>query len=409
MSEDKKATGTALTYHQTQLRVRRNLIIQEELAQRGGREVLNVPIVVGPTGGGKTAMAEEEAHTFGLPLRAINNGENSDPCDVSGVPVPSMIRKLMAEGTNGEKVEAGGEYMAWILNQYAAESCARGVFLFFDDIDKAPPPVQGALLGILGNRYFRDKAIHKDTLIMGAGNRVEDDMYANQISESLRTRATLIEMMPDVRSFIEYGVATGRIHPIVLGFLQYKPEYLHKWMDGVSRFPTPRGWREVTVHLEMFPDPFEDVFGNGSKDNWRQIVSEKCGTPVSKDFWGWFKIIRQINVKDLLETGKINKVMLVDDNKAPVDKRMSQYAAVFAIASELNSHGVKKAYIGLNEIFDADNKDGIEKEMRIALAVQLSRSVRNEVGKLFPKAANEMMSQIIPLDRPKKMVQGAAT
>ena len=124
MSEDKKATGTALTYHQTQLRVRRNLIIQEELAQRGGREVLNVPIVVGPTGGGKTAMAEEEAHTFGLPLRAINNGENSDPCDVSGVPVPSMIRKLMAEGTNGEKVEAGGEYMAWILNQYAAESCA---------------------------------------------------------------------------------------------------------------------------------------------------------------------------------------------------------------------------------------------------------------------------------------------
>lgn len=406
MSEDKKASSSALTYHQAQLRVRRNLLIQESLAQKGGREVLNVPIILGPTGGGKTAMAEEEADTFGLPLRAINNGENSDPCDVSGVPVPTMIRKFMVEGTEGEKKEAGGEYMAWILNQYAAESCARGVFLFFDDIDKAPPPVQGALLGILGNRYFRDKPIHKDTLIMGAGNRVEDDMYANQISESLRTRATIIEMMPDVRSFVEYGIATGKIHPIVLGYMQFKPEHLHMWMDGVSRFPTPRGWREVTVHFEEFPDPFEDIFGNGAKNNWQQIVAEKCGIPVSKNFWGWYKIIRQINVKDLLETGKINQVMLVDDNKAPVDKRMAQFAAIFAIASELNTKGVKKSYVGLDYIFDASNKDGIEKEMRIALAVQLSRSVRTEIGTMFPKAANEMLSQIIPLDRPKRVVMG---
>lgn len=404
MSDPKMASGRELSFHQTRIRVRRNLIIQSQLADAGEREVMNTPCVLGPTGAGKTAMAEAEAEEFALPLRAINNGENSDPTDVSGVPVPTMIRKLMLEGTDGEKREAKGEYMAWVLNRYAAEACEHGVFLFFDDLDKAPPPVQGALLGIIGNRKFRDHSIHKHTVIMCAGNRVEDDMYANQISESLRTRVSVIEMKPDVVSFSEYGAATGKIHPIVLGFLQYKPDYLHKWMDGASRFPTPRGWREVTVHFNEFPEPFEDTFGDGAKDNWRQVVAEKCGDPVSKDFWGWYKIIRQINVKELLETGKIKKLMLLDDNKKPVDHRMAQFAAIFAIASELNTKGVKKTHQGLDLIFDENNPDGIEKEMRIALAVQLARPVRNDIGKMFPKAANEMLAQIVPLARPKGKV-----
>ena len=92
---------------------------------------------------------------------------------------------------------------------------------------------------------FRDQRVHPHTLMMCAGNRTDDDMYANQISESLRTRATIIEMKPDVVSFSEYATKTGKIHPMVIGFLQYKPEYLHRWIDGASRFPTPRGWRGV--------------------------------------------------------------------------------------------------------------------------------------------------------------------
>ena len=96
--------------------------------------------------------------------------------------------------------------------------------------------------------------------------------------------------------------------------------------------------------------------------------------------------------------------MLVDDDKKNVDRRMSQFAAIFAIAQELNNNGVKKAYAGLDSIFDKNNPDGIEKEMRIALTVQLSRSVRTEIGKMFPKAANEMLEMIVPLDAPKKKV-----
>lgn len=390
-----------LTYREAHIRVRKNLIIQSILAERGEREVLNVPCVLGPTGGGKTSMGEIEANEFGLQPLAINNGENSDPTDVVGVPVPSMIRTLMHEGTASERIEAKGQYMAWVLNRYAAMACDHGVFLFLDDIDKAPPEIQGALLGIIGNRMFRDQKIHPHTMIMCAGNRTGDDILANELSESLKTRISIIEMRPDLASFCEYGTRTGKIHPTILGFLNYKPEYLHKWIEGVSRFPTSRGWREVTVHFEEYPDPFEDIYGNGSRDNWFQIVAEKCGAPVGRDFWGWYKIIRQIDVKELLRTGMINKTSLRDDNNKPVDAKMAQFAAIFAIASELNTNGVKASYAGLDFIFDSQNPNNIEKEMRVALAVQLSREVRSDIGRMFPKSANEMMAAVVPLPKPR--------
>lgn len=387
-----------LTYHQTHIRVRRNLCQQSQLAHAGDSEVLNISCVLGPVGSGKTAMAAEEASAFGLDLLAINNGENSDPTDVSGVPVPGQLRDLDYGGegeVSPELKNAKGQYMEWALNRYAAEACARPVFLFFDDIDKAPEPVQGALLGIMGNRRFRHKQIHPGTLIMAAGNRTEDDRLANDLTESLRTRLTIHEMKPDVQSFTEYAHRTKRIHEVILGFLGYKPEYLHKRIDGANRFPTPRSWREATVHLNEYPDPFEDVYGDKSKSNWHDIISEKCGDPVGKDFWAWFKVVRNIKVDELLTTGII-PTKIKNERGEDVEGRMAQFAAMFAISSELNARGVKKAYKGLDTIFDANNKQGIDPDMRIALAMQLTRETRKDIGTMFPGAANAMMAAIAP-------------
>ena len=386
-----------LTYWQAQTRVHENLKIQSKLAIANDSEVLNAPCLMSGVGGGKTSRAREEAQRFELPLRAINNGENSDPTDVSGVPVPWSIRQLMSSGTESEKKDAKGEYMMWVLNRYAEEACQEGVFLFLDDIDKAPPPIQGALLGIIGNRRFRDRAIHPHTLIMAAGNRTTDDIFAHQISESLKTRLTIIEMEPDVISFCDYGLRTGRIHEMVRGFLMYKPEYLHKWMDGVNRFPTPRGWREVSVHFEESPDAFADTLKTGDKDNWKTIVAEKCGDPVSKDFWGWYKIIRNVDVDTVLRTGVIDTSVKDADGK-PADKRMAEFATIFAVAQKLNNQGVKKEYVGLNTLFDNNNKNGISKEMRVALAVQLKRAVRTQIASMFTKAADQMMAVLVPTE-----------
>jgi len=337
-------------------------------------------------GGGKTSIARGFAIEFGLQLCAINSGENSDATDLSGVPVPSRIV------SKEDKIP----YMQWVLNRYAATACSEPVFLFFDDLDKAPPPVQSALLGITATRMFRDQKIHPGTLIMGAGNRIDDDINANEISESLRTRMTIIEMSPDVISFSNYGVSSGEIHPAVIGYLQYKPEHLYKHETGVNRFPCPRGWWEVSQQFRLFPDAEEDLFSNGAKDNWKGIVDRKCGSHIGNDFWAWYQVISKVDIKGILSGS--SRLQQGSDN----DRRMSQFAAIFAISQELNLRGVKAEYIGL-PTFVTD----LDPEMRVAFVVQISQKVRVSISTMFPAAANTMMAQIVQSQNGKSRLQGA--
>lgn len=380
MAEARRAYG----FEQAEILVRRELEMQTHLVQKGVQQPLNVPLLLGPVGGGKTAIASRACDHYGLTLLAINCGENSDATDISGVPVPSMIQHLMEHGTEEEKTGARGAYMEWVLNRYASLACVQPGFLFFDDVDKAPPVVQGALLGVTANRRFRDKKLHEGTLIMGAGNRLDDDLYANEISQSLRTRMTIIEMIPDVLSFSKFGRDSGEIHETIIGYIHFKPEHLHQWKEGVSRFPTPRGWWEASQQLFAYPDPTEDVFSNGARDNWKGIISRKVGDHVANDFWAWYRIISEIDVQSILRTGHFAQHGEADA------RRMQQYAAVFAVAQELNRGGVKPTYKGL-EIWIPN----LDPEMRIALIVQLSRKVRMDISSEFPNAGDELLADYV--------------
>ena len=378
-------------YKQVEKLVARELTVQNKLAMRGEAQVLNIPLVLGPVGSGKTAMMRSAALQHELPLLAINSGENSDATDVSGVPVPSMIGTLMRDGTATEREEARGLYMKWVLNRYAATSCEEPVLLFFDDLDKAPPPVQAAMLGICGNRMFRDQAIHPGTLIAGAGNRLGDDAHANEIAESLRTRMTVIDFEPDVASFVEYGARSGEIHEIVTGFLSYKPEYLHKHADGVPRFPTPRGWWEVSRHFEAFPNPIEDVLDTGRNDNWMHIVSLKCGPDIGNDFWAWYTILSKVDVEETLRHGVINLPTGADESK----RRMYLFATIIATTLHLRQKGLNKQHVGITALVQS-----LEPELRVAFAAHLSPKVRAFMADHFKEAAALMIAPITSAGSP---------
>jgi len=352
----------------------------QELVVQYKTQNLSIPALMGGVGIGKTelglqlsirmAAVIEDAMLF----EPIATGEAGDPTDTSGV--PWVISTDCGE--NGEK-----EYkVLWVLNRAAYQACRMPTLLLFDDIDKATPMVVNALLNLFVHRRYKDYALHPKSLMMCAGNRATDDIHANPLSESIRTRVTIIEVDTHIEDFVNWATEgdVDRIHPMLIGFLQVKPDLLHKKEDGVYRFPTPRGYREATQHMEIFPDP----------KGWRAMLSRKLGEGAANDFWVWYTILRSIDVDYILDHGHLREPVKGSD-KMPVEvaEKMGEFAAVFAIVDRLNTK-LKPNHAGLEKFID-----GLSPELRVAFLLQLKDSTKREFRKSYTAAANQIMGGII--------------
>ncbi len=360
---------TIFTYTEAKTLVKMELDSQRMLADEGSElSGLHVPMLLGVQGIGKSRIARDMSEEFKLPLGTINCGEMSDTTEMSGMLIPSAITHV-----------GNVPVLAWGMNQLVARACYEPMLLCFDDLDKASTQIQGALLGVVGTRHFRTYALHPQTLLMAAGNRLEDDMYANDISESLRSRMTILEMHADLATWSAWGRESGTIHPAILGFLQWKPTLLHAKKTGVARFPTPRGWEEASFDLSRHNDPYANILGT-KMPAWKVLIELRCGVETASDFWAWYEIVRNVDVPELLQTGKIS---------GTTDK-MAAYAACFALSAHLEMHGVKKSYFGLQTFVD-----NLSPDMRIAFVVQLTAKTRKALREAHPTVASVLMSDIV--------------
>lgn len=365
---------TEYTMTEAKILLRRELELQRKYAGKAGS--LHIPGLLGGVGIGKTSIAYEMAEAMGLSrIVKINCGEESDPTELMGM--WRVDRTGSIEGTKLVKTKSGMqekpvtiEHTEWILNLRAALSCATPTLLVLDDIDKSEGLVQNALLQICGERRIRDTKLHRNTLIVAAGNRVTDDIYANEISESLRTRITFFEVVPNIEDFIEYGRSTGEIHPAVLGFLAKNPTLLHKREDGKLRFPTPRNWREVSQHFVTYPEAGEKI---GSRKNWEEAVDRKCGEGVGAKFWAWYEILSKIDIEHVLRYG----------NGVPSDD-LAQFATIWAVMDHLHQTKKLPASAPGLEHFLVNTAP----EMRIAAWAHMSPKIRPWFAKNCPNAAS---------------------
>jgi hypothetical protein len=352
--------------------------IEMQLARSSAKvgEVLHIPILLAPVGVGKTAIARLVAAELGYDLIKINCGECGDPTDIAGMPVPWRIKDAKGEEP----------YMQWVLNRSMHEACIRPVVLFFDDIDKSPALVEGALLSVFGERTARDRRLHPGTVVIAAGNRVEDDSLARMLSESMRTRGTIIHVEPRLADFEVYAAETpGAVHPAVLGFLRYRPAFLHKHEPDADRFPTPRGWVETSAGLNKHDAKAR--LGKKGPGLWKTVVALKCGEPVSNEFSAWHEICARINVKKLLIEGELDSEFSSED--API----VPYAVAFAVSQELNTSGVKKTYNGFEKYLGS-----VSAEHRVALFMQLDKTARKRTAELLPDVASLLLSDVVRLE-----------
>lgn len=373
----------AYSWREARILVDREIEQQRRYAERGDHRGLHIPTLLGPQGIGKTELFESVALDLSLELVVVNLGEMGEPLDVGGAAFPTQEKDPLVNR----------RVLEYLLPKLLAKGVGQPCLLLFDDIDKAPPRYQGVLLGITGTRFLRDLQLHKSTVICCAGNRLGDDSIGNEISQSLLTRITPIEMEANINDFTAYGVASGEIHEAVMGFLRYNPTYLHK-PDSThqGRFPTPRGWKEVSADFLAYPDSDINLFAkipdhprDRARANWSTIVSLKCGAGVGHDFDAWWTVVRKIDVEAILLRSDLSAMPAVGDVK---ERLMWQYAAVFAVASKFNRD--PKQYPGLDGFCSA-----LQPEQKVAWLAQLNTKAKELLRKHYKATVDEILKVLV--------------
>lgn len=184
-------------------------------------------MIWGPPGIGKSSIVAQTAHSHKLGFIDLRLSQLA-PTDLRGLPVAS-------KGIS-----------TWYPPEFLPRTGA-GV-LFLDEINLAPPTMQGMAQQLILDRRVGSYEVPKNWYIWAAGNRSEDRAAVFDMPAPLANRFIHLQVAPDFESFRAYGMARN-FHEQVISFLSFRPELLHKLDPQQPAWPSPRSWEMAnTLH-----------------------------------------------------------------------------------------------------------------------------------------------------------------
>ena len=230
-------------------------------------------MVYGGPGIGKTALlqgmgqdrdllawsSEQAGHpVVGLPVVTISAPEMNVE-DLLGVPtVEDLVRCLPDGASRAYKVTR------WALP--ALLDPTHPFILFIDEPNRCEPAVRNALFQLITGRTTTSGfALPKGSLVVMAGNRLEDRAGVRTLDTAFNNRCGHFELQVDVEAWLDWAQAQPDFSPIVRAFIARHPGHLLRF-DGSSPHPqqaTPRTWAGLGTALDRAPESLRSILPMG--------------------------------------------------------------------------------------------------------------------------------------------------
>jgi dynein-related subfamily AAA family protein len=192
-------------------------------------------LIIGAPGIGKSDIVEQAAAAAGAES-VIMHPVVSDPTDFKGLP-------WVTDG--GATFLPFGELQTLI-------TAKKPTVCFLDDLGQATSAVQAAAMQLVLARRVNGHHISKHVTFFGATNRRADRAGVSGILEPLKSRFTIVELVPDLDDWCAWAASTD-IAAEVIAFLRFRPTLLSDFQPSaeMTNSPSPRNWAAVSRLLAM--------------------------------------------------------------------------------------------------------------------------------------------------------------
>ena len=166
--------------------------------------------------------------------------------------------------------------------------------LFLDEINRASQMMLNAGLQMVLDHRIGEHELPADCVVTAAGNP-ESDPGVVRMSSAMKLRFVHLDLEPDNDDWSSWAVGAG-IEPVVIAFLRFRPEFLHRFDPKARVSPNPRSWEFISQIVAENPDPrIEHALFTGA-----------IGEATAVEFSGFRRLFRELPQIDaiLLEPHK---------------------------------------------------------------------------------------------------------
>ncbi len=249
-----------------------------------------VPLIVGESGIGKTALANLLAEKNNWSLIVID-GNLLKEGEIGGLPTIESYLGQDADGRNTEKkitVYAIHNKLKEIDDAIAMGST---VLLFIDEINRCEHTVQQELMNLILNREINGYRLAKEVHILAAMNPSgrygsDYDYQVVDMDPAQENRFVWLFMEPDAFQWIEWAEGAGLDQKIV-EFIATFPEHLIK-KNGDDIHATPRSYERISKAYRIYKEKKDSiprsVFVNVLEGNVGKMIAAEFISFVEADY-----------------------------------------------------------------------------------------------------------------------------
>jgi hypothetical protein len=139
--------------------------------------------------------------------------------------------------------------------------------LFLDELNACSQEVQKAFYSLILERRIGEYHMPKGSIVIGAGNRAQDNAITRPMSSALLNRMFHVELKADSRIWLEWAAEHG-IHPYIYDYICARPDQLWSQPPKTEEpFSTPRSWHILSDAITSYGDAITEqelsVLANG--------------------------------------------------------------------------------------------------------------------------------------------------